>query len=180
MVANFSESFILTEMSSKRTFVSDMKDFGMYAMESMRLEKSYRGWKSDLDHEYSPLRSGLNRFVDLDKSDFIGKSALVAESAKPLLDVFATFILDPVSDSDLISSTDALYGCPVFSNDDNVGYITSGGFGHRISSGIALGYVKPEYAVAGTAVTINVLGILRAATVVDESPYDTENKALRS
>ncbi|MFK7855022.1 MAG: FAD-dependent oxidoreductase [Granulosicoccus sp.] len=158
----------------------DMKDFGMYAMESMRLEKSYRGWKSDLDHEYSPLRSGLNRFVDLDKPEFIGKSALVEENSRPLADVFATFVLDTVGESELVNSTDALYGCPVFSGDRNVGYITSGGYGHRIGKSVALGYVKPEFAIAGTSLEIGVLGIKRSATVVEESPYDSENKALRS
>lgn len=158
----------------------DMKDFGMYAMESMRLEKSYRGWKSDLDHEYSPLRSGLDRFVDLDKPAFIGKSALVEENSRPLADVFATFVLDTYNESELVNSTDALYGCPVFSGDQNIGYITSGGYGHRIGKSVALGYVKPEFAIADTEVEISVLGIKRSAKVVNESPYDSENIALRS
>ncbi len=158
-------------------------DFGMYAMESMRLEKSYRAWKADLDHEYSPLRSGLTRFVDLDKAAFIGKEALVKEAAGELPDVFATFELADRTgqgeDVDRINKTDALYGCPVRLGDDLVGYVTSGGYGHRIGKSLALGYIRPELAMPGTRVVIDVLGQARSATVVTESPYDSENKALR-
>ena len=56
-----------------------IRDFGMYAMDSLRLEKGYRGWKSDLTHEYTPLMAGLDRLIAFDKPDFIGKAALLAE-----------------------------------------------------------------------------------------------------
>jgi dimethylglycine dehydrogenase len=158
----------------------NLKDFGMYAMESMRLEKSYRAWKAELDHEYSPLRSSLNRFVDLTKAEFKGKAALVAEAAKPLPDVFATLVLDPYTESETINKTDALYGCPIFVDDENVGYTTSGGYGHRIEKSVALSYVKPELAAPGTKLQVKILGVLRNATVVAESPYDRDNVALRS
>ncbi|ASJ72579.1 GcvT family protein [Granulosicoccus antarcticus] len=158
----------------------DLQDFGMYAMESMRLEKSYRAWKVDLDHEYSPLRSGLDRFVDLNKPAFKGRDALLAEVSSDLPDIFVTLLLDAGEESSIIENTDALYGCPILVDADIVGYTTSGGYGHRISSSIALGYVKPEFALDGTQVEINVLGHLRKGRVVAESPYDPENKALRS
>ncbi len=158
----------------------DIKDFGMYAMDSMRIEKSYRAWKVELDHEYSPLRSGLDRFVDLEKPDFKGKQALLDEASRPLVDVFATLIVDPVADADTVNNTDALYGCPIHVNGDTVGYTTSGGYGHRIEKSVALGYVKPEFSAEGTRVQVNILGHMRDATVVAESPYDAANAALRS
>lgn len=158
----------------------DLQDFGMYAMDSMRIEKSYRAWKVELDHEYSPLRSGLGRFVDLDKPDFKGKAAIVAEASQPLADIFATLVLDPVAGSEVINKTDALYGCPIHANGSIVGYTTSGAYGHRIEKSVALGYVKPEFSAEGTRVQVSVLGNLRDATVVAESPYDSANKALRS
>jgi len=157
-----------------------MKDFGMYAMESMRLEKSYRAWKLELDHEYSPLRSGLDRFVDLEKPAFKGRDALLAEAAGGLPDVFTTLLLEKEADNAIANATDALYGSPIHYNDDIVGYTTSGGYGHRIEQGVALGYIKPQLAVPGTSVQINVLGTMRKATVAHESPYDAENKALRA
>lgn len=158
----------------------NLKDFGMYAMESMRLEKSYRAWKVELDHEYSPLRSGLDRFVDLSKPAFKGREALIAEAASPLPDIFTTLLLDPVPDDDTINNTDALYGCPLQVDGTIVGYTTSGGYGHRIEKSVALGYIKPEHAVEGTRVQVSVLGTLREATIVGESPYDPDNSALRS
>ena len=151
-----------------------LRDFGVYAMESMRLEKSYRAWKAELDHEYSPLRSGLSRFVNLEKSvDYPGKSALVVEAKSDMPDVFTTLILEA-------SDTDAIYGCPIHVNGEVVGYTTSGGYGHRIGQSIALGYIKPSLNVAGTSVEVNVLGTMIKAEVVDESPYDPGNEALRS
>ncbi|MFK7994675.1 MAG: FAD-dependent oxidoreductase [Granulosicoccus sp.] len=157
-----------------------MKDFGMYAMESMRLEKSYRAWKVELDHEYSPLRSGLGRFVDLEKPTFIGKEALVKEASQPLKDVFVTLVVSQDIADEIVRNTDALYGCPISINDSVIGYTTSGGYGHRIEKSIALGYVSPEFASEGTQVTINILGQMRSAEVVAESPYDAQNVALRA
>ena len=154
-------------------------DFGMYAMESMRLEKSYRAWKVDLDHEYSPLRSGLNRFIDLKKPKFIGRDALLAESTAPLEDVFATLVLDEQAGDERLRDTDALYGCPILLDDEIVGYTTSGGYGHRLGVSIALGYVKPDVAIVDTKVIISVLGQNRVARVVVESPYDADNEKLR-
>ena len=53
--------------------------FGLYETESMRLEKGYRHWKADLSNEYNPIESRLDRFVALDKADFIGKTALPSQ-----------------------------------------------------------------------------------------------------
>ena len=96
-----------------------IRDFGIYAMESMRLEKCYRAWKAELDHEYSPLRSGLRRFVDLEKPEFIGKAALVQEAKEGTPDQFTAFELAD-------GNADAMYGCSVQQAGKVVGYITSG------------------------------------------------------
>ncbi|MBX2881997.1 MAG: aminomethyltransferase family protein, partial [Granulosicoccus sp.] len=157
-----------------------IKDFGMYAMESMRLEKSYRAWKVELDHEYSPLRSGLHRFVDLDKPEFIGKASLQLEAENALEDVFITLELEEQAVDARINASDALYGCPIEIDGKIVGYTTSGGYGHRIEKSIALGYIQTSHATAGNSVNIQVLGTLRPATVVAESPYDPQNTALKS
>lgn len=151
----------------------DLRDFGAYAMESMRLEKCYRAWKAELDHEYSPLRSGLSRFVNLKKDDFLGKAALQKEQDAGLPDLFVPFVLD---DGDC----DAIYGCPVKLNGEVVGYTTSGGYGHYTKKSIALGYIRTDLAQPGTDVDIEVLGVTRKAQVVAEPIYDPENTRLRS
>ena len=58
-----------------------IRDFGMYAMDSLRLEKGYPAWKVDLSHEYTPLEAALERFVDLEKADFVGRDALLRQRA---------------------------------------------------------------------------------------------------
>lgn len=150
-----------------------IRDFGIYAMESMRLEKCYRAWKAELDHEYSPLRSGLSRFVNLEKPDFIGKAAMVAEQRHGLPDLFVAFVVDA-------DSADARYGCPVYHDGERVGYTTSGGYGHCADKSIALGYVRTDLAKAGTSVEIEILGERRQAEIVDEPIYDPDNERLRS
>ena len=157
-----------------------IRDFGMYAMESMRLEKSYRGWKTELDHEYSPLRSGLHRFVDLEKPAFIGRDALMAETINAPIDTFVTLEISEEHADTIVSNTDALYGCPIMIDEDIVGYTTSGGYGHRTEKSLALGYLRCDLVVEGAAVMVNVLGNKRHAVVIAESPYDPQNVLLRS
>lgn len=150
----------------------DVRDFGMYAMESMRLEKCYRAWKVELDHEYSPLRSGLDRFVNLDKPAFIGKEAIQAELNTGLPDVFVPLLLDE-------GKTEALYGSPIRQGNDIVGYVTSGGYGHCLKRSIALGYIKTSLAKEGTDVQIKVFGEWRNASVATEPLFDPANERPR-
>lgn len=151
----------------------DVRDFGMYAMESMRLEKCYRAWKVELDHEYSPLRSGLDRFVNLDKPAFIGKEAIKAELDAGLVDVFVSLVLDE-------GKTEALYGSPIRQGDDIVGYVTSGGYGHCLKQSIALGYMKTSLAKPGSKVQVKVFGEWRNATVGSEPLFDPANERPRA
>jgi len=154
----------------------DIRNFGAYAMESLRLEKCYRAWKAELDHEYSPLRSGLSRFVNLEKAEFLGKDAIKAERDLGLPDLFVPFVLEEDDDE----PTDAVYGCPVILDDQTVGYTTSGGYGHCVNKSIALGYIRTDLAKPGTRVQIKVFGKLRDAEVVAEPIYDPQNKKLRA
>jgi len=158
----------------------ELRDFGMYAMESMRLEKCYRAWKAELDHEYSPLRSGLDRFVNLDKKEFIGHEAIKKEAQGELPDVFAPFTLDDAGSLETSDDIDAIYGCPVCVDGEVVGYTTSGGYGHCLEKSIALGYIRPDLATPGTKVAIRMFGTDRAATVGAEPLYDPANERLRA
>ena len=140
-------------------------------MDSLRLEKSYRNWKQDLSSEYSPIQSAMDRFVRLNKPDFIGKQALAKEREEGSTLRFATFE---------VASETAVppYGAPIMVDGARSGLITSGGMGHRIGKMLALGYVHPDHAVPGTVVTIPVFGEDVQATVIEESPYDPENARL--
>ncbi|KLN60088.1 dimethylglycine dehydrogenase [Kiloniella spongiae] len=152
-----------------------LKPFGIRAMDSMRLEKSYRLIPTEMSIEYSALETGLDRFVRLDKEDdFIGKQALADWKERGFDNQFVTLEVHGVTDCDARGSE------PIYLNDEMVGRVTSGGYGFRTQKSIALAMVRPDLAEIGTELNVYILGNLFKATVVEESPYDPENKILRN
>jgi len=148
---------------------------GMRAMESLRMEKSYRMWGSDLTRENTPLEASLDRFVRMKKGDFAGKAALERQLAAGVPNRFVTLDVHGVTD------TDPLGNEPLFDgNGRMIGRATSGCYGHVLGKSLAIGYVKPEFAEVGTRVAIEILGERKEATVLVDSPYDPENKELRA
>ena len=152
----------------------DIRDFGLYAMDSLRVDKCYRGWKSDLESGYTPLEASLDRFVDVNKADYVGKAALVAEHARGAAQRFVPLIFDDDSDAE------APYCAQVFDGDTNVGLTTSGVWSHTLKKSVALAYVSAAKAVPGTKLQVNVLGQVRSATVHAEPLYDPKNEKLRA
>jgi dimethylglycine dehydrogenase len=148
---------------------------GMRAMESMRLEKSYRMWGLDMTRDYTPLEAGLDRFVRLEKPDFIGKRALEEQRTRGVPNRFATLEVHGVVDADPLGNE------PLFApRGAMIGRTTSGYFGHTLRKSLAIGYVKPEFAAVGTELEIEILGERKRATVLPDSPYDPENRELRA
>ncbi|MDH3664290.1 MAG: dimethylglycine dehydrogenase, partial [Alphaproteobacteria bacterium] len=151
-----------------------IRDFGMYAMESLRLDKCYRGWKSDLGSEYTALMSSLDRFIDFGKDAFIGKEALQAERETGPRERFVPLTLDQPG------VADAPFCAPIRSRGDIVGLVTSGGWSYILEKSIALGYVRTDLAQPGTKLDIDILGERCPATVGQEPLYDHNNSRLRS
>jgi dimethylglycine dehydrogenase len=148
---------------------------GMRAMESLRIEKSYRMWGSDLTPDYSPFEAGLDRFVRMNKGEFTGKSALEAQLAKGVPHRFVTFEVHDVIDADPLGNE------PLFDTEGNIiGRATAGYYGHALEKSLGLGYIRPEHAQVGSKIQIEILGERRHATVLVDSPYDPENKDLRA
>lgn len=148
---------------------------GMRAMESLRMEKSYRMWGSDLTRDYTPFEAGLDRFVRMNKGDFIGKAALERQLTEGVPHRFVTLEVHGVTDADPLGNE------PLFSADGRmVGRATAGYYGHVLQKSLAIGYIKPEFAEVGTELSIEILGERKRATVVVESPYDPANADLRA
>lgn len=147
---------------------------GMRAMESMRIEKSYRMWGSDLNSEYTPFEASLDRFVRMNKGDFIGKAALEKQLAEGVPHRFVTLEVHDVVDADPLGNE------PLYIGKDLIGRATAGYYGHVLGKSLALGYVKTQYSEVGTEFEIEILGERKKATVLVESPYDPDNKALRA
>ncbi|MBM3524025.1 MAG: FAD-dependent oxidoreductase, partial [Alphaproteobacteria bacterium] len=151
-----------------------LADIGIYAVDSLRLEKCYRAWKQELTTEYSILAAGLERFVRLDKPDFPGRAALLRErDAGGPADRLVALLVDA-------GDADAPINASVLHLDEPVGIVTSGGYGHRIRRSIALAYVRSSLATPGTALAIDILGDRRRAIIAAEPLYDPANSRLRS
>jgi dimethylglycine dehydrogenase len=151
-----------------------IKPFGIRAMMTMALEKSYRLVGRELSIEYAALESGLQRFVYPNKGQFIGRDALVERQQRGFAWQFVTMEVDGVSDADARGSE------PLWSGDKLVGRATNGGYGFRLGRSLALGMVRPEHAELGTELDIQILGERRRARIIAESPYDPENLRLRA
>ena len=147
--------------------------FGLYATESMRLEKGYRHWKADLIVEHNPMESRLERFVNLDKVDFIGKQALLTQIERGPRKLFVSMSVD----CDIAAAHN---GDPVFSDNKQVGSITSGGYGFRTEKNIGYAFVEPHEAGIGNTLSVGILGKQYPAMVVDPVLYDPENNRVRS
>jgi dimethylglycine dehydrogenase len=151
----------------------DIRPFGIRAMDSLRVEKSYRYWRVDLSTEYSPLESGMGRFVQLNKGEFVGREALLRQQQKGLPWNFVTLAVQ-VKDSDPWGNE------PIYVGDKMVGRATSGAYGYTLGKSLAVGYVRPDYAAPGTKLEMILLGERYPAEVVPESPWDPENARLRA
>ena len=151
----------------------DLQPFGIRAMDSLRLEKSYRMIGTELSIEYSAYESAMDRFVRPEKGGFLGRTALLAGRQRGLNHLLVT--LDVLGSED----ADALGNNALTHNGELIGRATSGGFGFRVDKSLALGMVKPEFAAPGTAMAIDILGRSFEAVVIPESPFDPGNERLR-
>ena len=151
----------------------ELRPFGIRAMDSMRLEKSYRLIPRELSIEYAAYESGLDRFVHPDKGDFIGRDALRRWRERGFANAFATLEVHGVTDADARGSE------PIRRDGEMVGRCTSGGYGWRVGKSLALAMLRPDCAMPGTELEIVILGRPHRATVIPESPYDPSNARLR-
>jgi dimethylglycine dehydrogenase len=151
-----------------------IKPFGIRAMMSMAVEKSYRLIGRELSIEYSAYESGLDRFVHPNKGDFLGRDALVRAHAEGDKWKFVTLEVHGVKDVDARGSE------PIWKGSELVGRATNGGYGFRVEKSLALAMVQPQHGETGSELEIQILGERFRATVIGESPYDPENARLRA
>ncbi len=151
------------------------KPFGMWALNSLRLEKGYRTWKGDLSTDYSLLEGGLDRFIKLDKpQDFPGKAAILAEKQRGITKRFVTLIVDA-------GAADAPYMSTLWHGGQIVGETTSGGWGYRVNASIALGMIRADLATPGTKLEVEIYGKPYPAVVqVDLPLWDPKNERLKA
>jgi glycine cleavage system T protein len=154
---------------------------GSGAFDSLRLEKGYRLWGSDIHTDYIPFEAGIGWAVKLDKPDFIGRDALLKAKQAGLKKKLCCITLDgegtlmgkePIFKSDQVPPRDLVA-------DGSIGYVTSANYGYSVGKSIAYGYLPIELAGVGTKVEIEYFGERLPATVVDEPVFDPKGLRMK-
>ena len=148
-------------------------DFGVYALNSLRMEKGYKGWGSELTNEITMIEADMERFVDFDKGDFVGRDALL-ERREAGVKLKLVYLSVEAEDADPLGNE------PVSAGGRSVGVTTSGGYGHAVGQSLAFAYVDPAHAAPGTALEVRMLGENRPARVLEGPVYDPKNERLRA
>ena len=147
-----------------------LRPFGMRAMMSLRLEKNFGSWMSEFKPDYTPLETGMDRFVDYHKAaDFIGKQAALEEKRNGAKRKLCSFIVD-AADADVVAYE------PIWHADKVVGFVTSGGYAHYSQQSVAFGFLPCDMAVDGMDVEIEILGERRAASVFSRPLFDPDRQ----
>ena len=149
-----------------------LRPIGMLALESLRLEKSYRAMYRDMNLELTAWESGLDRFVRLDKGDFIGREALLRQKEAGVKHRCVTIAIDTEGAS-------AVANEGLYHEGELVGRITSGGYSYTLGHDVAIALLPVELGAPGERVEAPILGQMRRGRVIEESPYDPESLRCR-
>ena len=150
----------------------NISNFGIYAVNSLRLEKAYKGWGSELTGEVSLVEAGMNRFFNLKKKNkFIGSEAL-EKITKNKIQIKIVYLDVDTEDADPLGNE------PVYYNDKIVGVVTSGGYGFRVNKSLAFAYVESSLADTVEEFFIQIQGDMRKAKKLNQMVYDPKNSRL--
>ncbi len=151
-----------------------LRPFGMRAMMSLRLEKSFGSWGNEYKPDYTPLETGMSRFVRYNKAaNFIGKGAVLAEKERGASRKLCSFVVD-TKDADVAGYE------PIWRDGQVIGFVTSGGYAHYVQKSIAFGFIPAELAKEGLHVEIELLGEMRSAVMYSEPLFDADRKHVLS
>ena len=150
-----------------------IREFGFNALLSLRLEKGFGIWSAEFTQGYTPGMTGMDRWIDWKKENFIGQAAAIKERdgngpAQKLV------MLEIDADD-----ADASGYEPVWNNDSLVGFVTSGGYGHTLKKSLAMALVNNDLANENQKLKVHVVGVEKDARVIQASPYDSEGSVMR-
>ena len=151
-----------------------IKNFGMRALLSMRLEKHFGTWFREFRPIYGPFEAGLERFVSSKKNDFIGRDAAMKEKDNPPLTRICLAV--DVDDADCIGDE------PIWLDGKVVGWITSGGYAHYVEQSLAQGYLPTELLKEASekGLEVEIIGKMYKAVIQTEPPLDPNAERMRS
>jgi dimethylglycine dehydrogenase len=150
-----------------------LKLFGTYAMNSLRMEKAYRAWGGELTNEIDMFEASMERFIRLDKEDFVGRDASLRRQQRgPRMKL--VYLEIDTTDNDPRGNE------PVYHEGKLVGITTGGAYGFAVRKTLAFAYVDPALTAEGTEFEIPLLGDTRRAQIIAQPAWDPENKRLKA
>jgi len=150
----------------------DARKVGLYALNSLRLEKSFGIWSREYSRDYTPGMAGLARFIDYGREGFIGRAAALRERDAPASRRLVTLAIDALD-------ADASGYEPILLGDRMVGFVTSGGFGHCARTSIAMGYLDTAVSEQSDGLVVPILGEGRRARVLGAPLIDPKGERMR-
>lgn len=149
-----------------------IRPFGARALNSLRLEKSFGSWSREYRPIYTPFEARLDRFVSMQKPDFIGRDGLLRARDSGPERLLGTFVVD-ARDADVIGDE------PIWHDGRVVGWVTSGGYAHASRASVALGYVAASSYDPAAEYAIEIIGETRPARLLVEPLFDPSGKRMR-
>ena len=167
------EHIVLRQMLLEAGRDLGLREYGFYAMNSLRLEKSFGIWSCEFTQGYTPGMTGMDRWIAWNKGEFTGREAALAEREKNTAPhKLVTLEVDALD-------ADASGYEPVWKDGRRVGFITSGGYGHHAGKSLAMALIDVEHAQTGEELHTHVVGVERGARIIESSPYDPGGAAMR-
>ena len=149
-----------------------LKPFGLRALDSLRLEKSFGAWAFEYRPIYGPYEAGLGRFVDLAKNDFIGRDAALKEKEEGGALRLVAMSLD-------VSDADSFRDEPIWHDGAVVGRVTSGGYAHVAQRSVALGYLPRAVAEKPGRLEVEIVGERCPARILEQPLFDPAGARMR-
>lgn len=150
-----------------------IRPFGIRALVSMGMEKSFGIWSREFTPDYTPSMCGLDRFVDYEKADFVGREAALVDRGTTPQHRLVTLEIDS-------RDADAWGYEPVWYQDELAGYVTSGAYGHTVNKSLALAYMKPHFIESSSnEFSVHIVDERLPAMIIDV-PYDPSGIKMRS
>lgn len=148
------------------------RHIGMYALNSLRLEKGFGIWSREFSRDYTPRMSGLDRFVDYNKLQFVGRSAALLDR-KAVLDKRLVTLAVNATDADATGYE------PIWLGSEMVGFVTSGGYGHCAGMSLAMGYLQTRVSDEQPDLSTTILGERRGCRILKHAPIDPSGARMR-
>jgi dimethylglycine dehydrogenase len=146
---------------------------GFYALNSLRLEKSFGIWSREYSRDYTPHMARLQSFIDYERADFIGRAAALRDRDTKPMRHLVTLAIDS-------ADADASGYEPLYSGQELVGFVTSGGYGHTVEQSLAMGYIDYSVAADEADLFVVILGERRACRILGTPAVDPTGSRMRS